>query len=56
MKIGQALRNCDFFGTNVGMHFGRRVSREKGRSLLFTTEIGGLFTIACCIFSTIFCA
>lgn len=55
MKIEQILRNCDLFGTNVGMHFGRRVNREKGRSLAFTTEIGGLFTIACAIFSTIFC-
>ena len=47
MGIGQKLRSFDFFGTNVGLHFGRWIKREKGRTISYQTEIGGIITVIC---------
>lgn len=41
------LKNCDAYGVPVSLHFGKWVTREKGRSTTFGTPIGGLITIIC---------
>jgi len=35
MKIGYILKTFDWFGTNVGLHFGRWIKKERGRSISY---------------------
>ena len=39
------LKRFDTFGSVVGLHFGNWLHKEEGRSPVFKTSIGGIFTI-----------
>ena len=43
--IGSFLRNMDFFGHPVRMHFGRSLSKKKEGDAEQTTVLGGFFSI-----------
>ena len=45
MSLNYILRNFDIFGLTQGFHFGHWVHKERGRSLFFKTEMGGIITI-----------
>jgi hypothetical protein len=45
MNFNYLLRTVDVFGLTQGLHFGHWVHKEKGRSLFFKTEMGGIITI-----------
>ena len=47
MPIDKLLKKADIFGADVGLHFGRWVTKEKGHKVTYRTEIGGIITCFC---------
>ena len=45
--MSKILKSFDFFGTTAGLHFGNFLTREKGKSSVYRTEIGGIFGLFC---------
>ena len=47
MLLGKLLKKVDIFGSDVGLHFGRWVTKDKGHKVTYKTEIGGFITCFC---------
>jgi hypothetical protein len=48
------LRGYDSYGVPINLHFGKWVTKEKGRSSTFGTEVGGFLSIignVCLVYS-----
>ena len=45
--MSNTLKSFDFFGMTAGLHFGNFLSRDKGKSSVYKTEIGGIFGLIC---------
>jgi hypothetical protein len=44
-SVKKFLKNLDQFGTVIGLHFGNYIEKEDGLSPVFTTPIGGFFSL-----------
>ena len=44
-RVKKFLKSLDQFGTVTGLHFGNYIEKEDGLSPVFTTAIGGFFSL-----------